>query len=180
MAGIDDVLERLITDPAFKANLAADPRAALAGYQLSANDLSLLAQQVSSDDGGQSAVEQRTSKAGFFALFSQFSGGPGGPGGGGSEVSIQDVSERPAASDVSDPDLRGVSDPDQRGIGGPDTMPGADRGIIINGLEQSGPSGAGSEVSVQDVSERPGPGGTAEVSVQDVSERPAEFGGGQG
>ncbi|HEV2783430.1 MAG TPA: Os1348 family NHLP clan protein [Actinophytocola sp.] len=69
MAGLEDALERLATDPAFKAQLATDPRAALAGYELSADDLSVLAKRVGAN--GASAVEQRTSKAGFFGLFAQ-------------------------------------------------------------------------------------------------------------
>jgi hypothetical protein len=77
MPGIDDVLERLITDPTFKAQLATDPRSALAGYELTADDLSLLARQVSGNDGGRSMVEQRTSKAGFFGLFAQVTDGDG-------------------------------------------------------------------------------------------------------
>jgi hypothetical protein len=69
MPGIEDALERLTTDPAFRAALMTDPATALAGYELSADDLSLLAKRVGAN--GQSAVEQRTSKAGFFGLFAQ-------------------------------------------------------------------------------------------------------------
>jgi hypothetical protein len=69
LAGIEDALERLRTDPAFKAQLASDPRSALAGYELTADDLSRLARAVS--NRGKSVVEQRTSKAGFFGLFAQ-------------------------------------------------------------------------------------------------------------
>lgn len=72
MAGIEDVLERLRTDPAFKARLATDPGSALAGYELTADDLSRLARLVSAN---KSVVEQRTSKAGFFGLFAQVSEG---------------------------------------------------------------------------------------------------------
>jgi hypothetical protein len=68
LAGIEDALERLRTDPAFMAQLASDPRSALAGYELTADDLSRLAKAVSR---GKSVVEQRTSKAGFFGLFAQ-------------------------------------------------------------------------------------------------------------
>ena len=71
MPDIEDALARLATDPAFKAQLATDPRSALAGYQLSADDLSRLAKEVGANNHGQSAVEQRTSKAGFFGLFAQ-------------------------------------------------------------------------------------------------------------
>ena len=71
MPGIEDALARLITDPAFKAQLATDPRSALAGYELSADDLSVLAKEVGANNHGKSVVEQRTSKAGFFGLFAQ-------------------------------------------------------------------------------------------------------------
>jgi hypothetical protein len=71
MAGLQDALDRLRSDPAFRAQLATDPRAALAGYELSADDLSELAREVDASNHGQSAVEQRTSKAGFFGLFAQ-------------------------------------------------------------------------------------------------------------
>lgn len=69
MAGIEDALERLRTDPAFRAALATDPRSALIGYELTADDLSRLAKAVSAN--GKTVVEQRTSKAGFFGLFAQ-------------------------------------------------------------------------------------------------------------
>jgi hypothetical protein len=71
MAGLEDALDRLRCDPAFRAQLATDPRSALAGYDLSGDDLSVLAKAVSADNRGKSAVEQRTSKAGFFGLFAQ-------------------------------------------------------------------------------------------------------------
>ncbi len=71
MAGIEDALERLRTDPAFRAALATDPRSALAGYELTADDLSRLARAVSANHHGQSVGKQRTSKAGFFGLFAQ-------------------------------------------------------------------------------------------------------------
>ena len=71
MPGLEDALARLITDPAFKAQLATDPRSALAGYELSADDLSVLAREVGANNRGKSVVEQRTSKAGFFGLFAQ-------------------------------------------------------------------------------------------------------------
>jgi hypothetical protein len=63
MAGLDDVLERLVTDPAFGRRLASDPTAALAGYELSADDLTLLASQVSNAAGASGTVDRRTSKA---------------------------------------------------------------------------------------------------------------------
>jgi hypothetical protein len=89
MPGIEDALARLTTDPAFKAQLATDPKSALAGYELSADDLSLLANRVDANNHGKSVVEQRTSKAGFFGLFAQITEdngvvihGPSSPGDG--------------------------------------------------------------------------------------------------
>jgi hypothetical protein len=68
MPGIEDALERLDTDPAFRAALRTDPATALTGYTLTADDLSLLARRVGANGN---AVEQRTSRAGFFGLFAQ-------------------------------------------------------------------------------------------------------------
>jgi hypothetical protein len=70
MAGVDDVLERLLTDAGFAQLLAHDPRTALAGYELSDDDLTLLSSQVSFDRGTLSTVEDRVSKAGIFGLLS--------------------------------------------------------------------------------------------------------------
>lgn len=85
MADVDDVLERLITEEAFRQRLAADPAAALAGYDLSAGDLALLA--TSFDDAGnvQRGVEQRTSKSALVGLIATLAGGGGAvaKGGGG-------------------------------------------------------------------------------------------------
>jgi len=74
MSDFDVALERLVTDPAFKSALAADPAAALAGYQLSADEVELLGSQVSVDDGGDRTVEIRTSKASMMGLLGQFGG----------------------------------------------------------------------------------------------------------
>lgn len=86
MSDFDDVLERLLTDPGFQARLAADPGGALAGYTLSADELELLQAQVGGGGAGQSRVEQRTSKASMFGLFSSIGSGIGdvvhGHGGG--------------------------------------------------------------------------------------------------
>ncbi|MET7421770.1 Os1348 family NHLP clan protein [Dactylosporangium sp. NPDC005555] len=86
MSDFDDVLERLLTDPGFQDRLAADPAGALAGYRLTADELELLQAQVGGADAGQSRVEQRTSKASMFGLFSSIGSGIGdvvhGHGGG--------------------------------------------------------------------------------------------------
>jgi hypothetical protein len=77
MPGIEDVLERLVTDPAFRTLLRTDPGSALTGYTLTAEDLSLLAKRVSTADGATSVVEQRTARAGFFGLYAQVDDGAG-------------------------------------------------------------------------------------------------------
>ena len=74
MSDFDAVLERLLADPRFKAAFAADPNAALAGYRLAPDERELLLSQYASDAGGQSAVEQRTSKASLFGILSPLGG----------------------------------------------------------------------------------------------------------
>ncbi|MER7006631.1 hypothetical protein ABT297_26810 [Dactylosporangium sp. NPDC000555] len=85
MSDFDEVLERLLSDPAFKARLAADPAGALAEYRLTPDELDVLRSQVG-DAGGQTHVEQRTSKASMFGVFSSIGSGLGdvlqGHGGG--------------------------------------------------------------------------------------------------
>jgi hypothetical protein len=71
MSDFDAVLERLLSEPSFAAALAADPDAALSGYQLDAGEVDLLRSQVSADSGGGLAtVETRTNKSSTFGLFS--------------------------------------------------------------------------------------------------------------
>lgn len=87
MPNFDDALERLITDPAFAAALAADPDRALAGYTLSPDEAVLLRSQVASGpgDGVQSRVEARTSQSSLFGLFQMdgFGDAPSAVGGFG-------------------------------------------------------------------------------------------------
>lgn len=98
MADIDEALERLGNDPEFKDQLARDPGAALAGYDLTADDLALLAQKVIGDEDDLAPVEQRVRRAGFFGLYAQ-------------RVSGSEDAEADAA----------VDDPDRAQLGGPDT-----------------------------------------------------------
>src|SRR5215470_19157744 len=86
MSDFDDVLERLLVDPAFKAVLAADPATALAGYRLSPDELELLGTQLSTGDGEDRAVELRATKSSMFGLLSSLEGLIAG-GGGGTPVS---------------------------------------------------------------------------------------------
>jgi hypothetical protein len=68
VSDFDEVLERLVTDPAFQAALRADPQAALHGYQLTADEWQLLQTQVDLAAGDEHAVEARVSKSGLFGL----------------------------------------------------------------------------------------------------------------
>lgn len=83
MAGIDDVLERLVGDEAFRKALASNPAEALSGYQLTRADLELLATQFDDAPDAERAVEQRTSKSAMMSLLSSLDGLIGGGGGGG-------------------------------------------------------------------------------------------------
>jgi hypothetical protein len=74
MSDFDDILERLLVDPAFRARLASDPQSALAGYRLTPEEVGILESQVTGDTGAQHRVEQRTSKASLFGLLSPLAG----------------------------------------------------------------------------------------------------------
>lgn len=102
MSDIDTVLERLVTDAAFRGQLGSDPAAALAGYDLSADDLQLLASSLDDGDAGQRGVEQRTSKSAVLGLLASFAGG----GGGGDQASALDAGSKDAArfDDLAPPD----------------------------------------------------------------------------
>lgn len=67
VAGIDEVLERLVSEPRFRTALEEDPAAALAGYDLNESDLEVLSAQLDPRAGSSGQVEQRTSKSGLLA-----------------------------------------------------------------------------------------------------------------
>jgi hypothetical protein len=75
MSDFDAVLERLLTDPSFATQLAADPDGALSGYKLAAGEGELLRQQVAVDSTADlAAVESRMTKSSTFGLLSPFAG----------------------------------------------------------------------------------------------------------
>lgn len=80
MSGIDEVLERLVTDQRFREQLRQDPATALSGYVLYDEDLEVLAATLDEGRGGDHGVEQRTSKSAFLAAILGFSGSGGGDG----------------------------------------------------------------------------------------------------
>jgi hypothetical protein len=68
MSDFDTVLERLVVDPGFQAALAANPAAALQGYQLAPEERELLGAQLVAGSGDDRTVELRTSKSGVVGL----------------------------------------------------------------------------------------------------------------
>lgn len=94
MADIDDVLERLIMEAPFRDRLAAEPAAALAGYDLSPADLALLANSIDDAGGMQRGVEQRTSKSAMVGLLASLTGGGGAGSRGGGDCNDTDVAPR--------------------------------------------------------------------------------------
>lgn len=85
MSDIDDVIERLVTEPGFRTLLATDPTGALAGYRLDEDDLEVLAATLDEGAAAEHAVEQRTSKSAFLQAVMGFvtpSGGTGSDAGG--------------------------------------------------------------------------------------------------
>ncbi len=74
MGDFDTVLERLLVDEPFRAALAANPDAALAGYRLTADEVDLLRSQVSSGTGADRGVETRNTKSSLFGLLGSLTG----------------------------------------------------------------------------------------------------------
>jgi hypothetical protein len=68
MSDFDEVLERLLLDPRFKAGLAVDPAAVLAGYRLSPDERALLISDFATRQRRQSLVERRASGRVMFGL----------------------------------------------------------------------------------------------------------------
>jgi hypothetical protein len=93
MGGIDDVLERLVTDLGFRRRLREDPAAALKGYDLNEADVELLASQLDETAGDAGALEQRTSKSALFGILTGLftTGGPAPQAGGSSHAGGADV-----------------------------------------------------------------------------------------
>jgi len=68
MSDFDDVLERLLSDPDFKNALGRNADAALAGYQLTAEERDLLGAQVDLGAGDERTVEMRVTKSGVMGM----------------------------------------------------------------------------------------------------------------
>ena len=70
MGPIDDLRQRLRTDPDFEQAVIDDPQGSLGSYALSSDDLRAIADQLN-DDPSLGPVEQRRRRARFFALFAE-------------------------------------------------------------------------------------------------------------
>jgi len=69
MSDFDDVMERLVMEPAFAAALASDPERALVGYHLTPDERTLLHSQVDASAGpAQRSVETRANQSSMFGL----------------------------------------------------------------------------------------------------------------
>ncbi|MFY1633876.1 Os1348 family NHLP clan protein [Solwaraspora sp. WMMB335] len=91
MSDFDTVLERLLTDPGFASALGADPAAALAGYQLSADEVELLRTQMSgAGTADTTGVEARANQSSGFGLLSPLTGMMGGLGDFGPVAGVAD------------------------------------------------------------------------------------------
>ncbi len=139
MSDFDAALERLLTDPAFVAELAGDPDRALAGYRLDDAESALLRSQVMTDASAAAAtVEARTTKSSTFGLFASIGDLAGAAAAGVSDVvgdpcAKQGLGSAPAAwgsgggmadartglGDAPGPHRQGLGDAPRAGLGGP-------------------------------------------------------------
>ena len=145
MSDFDTVLERLLSDPGFKAALAADPARALAGYQLSPDEVELLGVQVSGDAGGNSQVEQRTSKASLFGMLGSMAGAGFGHHGdsAGFAGASQGVSGGTGQASIGDSWSTVSEGPAHTGVGGATAEIGTPMGGHVAGIGSPGGGGIG-------------------------------------
>ena len=138
MSDFDEVLERLVMDPAFRDVLRADPDRALAGYRLEPQERAVLDAQLDAGTGGDRMVEARISKSGIAgmigpvaAAFGAAASDPGGPvvqaaygpapDDGGPHVGI-------AFGEVHGAGAYGAPDPHSAGLPAADYHPWVDAG----------------------------------------------------
>lgn len=186
MTDFDAALERLVSDPAFRDELATDPARALAGYRLSPDELDLLRSQVDTGAGdSQRQVETRTSKASLFGLLSPMGGfgglgdatlNPGDTGGqgggaGGSFLTDHQDGSRSGASFGADDGRSGASFGAEEGRSGASFGP-ADSG----GQGGGGPVDSGASFGTDDGASQASFGGQPGSDEY----RPRHGGGGEG
>jgi len=145
MSDLDAVLERLVTDAAFAQELSRNPTTALAGYELSGEDLSTLSTQVSFDRGAGALVEERISKSSMFGLLSTMAGGLSGLGGDAAGLGGPDTT--PAGVGVENPTT----------IGNPNEAPGGAQGAVDTFTPAPAEEGPEESVAIHEVDEQPAP-----------------------
>jgi len=135
MSDFDEVLERLVSDPGFRAALSADPQAALRDYRLDGEELALLSAQLELGDGGDRAVEERVSKSGLFGMVGPVISALGfvTPDGGAGEP----VHRSPR----SDPGPFAPAQPPVEGVGIFGSAPHDVAGVVQATFEQGGGAG---------------------------------------
>ena len=162
MSDLDAVLERLVTDPAFVQELSHNPTTALAGYELSEDDLSTLSTQVSFDRGAATLVEERVSKSSMFGLLSTMAGGLSGLSGDTAGLGGPDTS--PAGVGVENPTT--IGDPN---VIDPNQTPGDEHGAVDTFMPSDVEEGPEESVGFHDVEEGP----EESVAIHDVEDQPA-------
>jgi hypothetical protein len=159
MGDFDTVLERLVTDPAFAAALRADPGTALAGYQLTTDEVALLHTQTGAEaGGGTAAVETRANQSSAFGLLSPLTNMFGGFGGiGAAAGAIEDaLGLSPGASGPGEPSATSGLGPAGAGSGG-----SAETEVSVSGFGAAEASASGSSTAEASASGS----GTADASV---------------
>jgi hypothetical protein len=178
MSDFDNALERLLTDPGFAQALAADPAAALAGYQLSEDERAVLTTQVADATGGQHAVEARTNQSSFAGLLNPFQSGGGG--GGLMPDTVAPASDSAPAADrgfgaAPEPQTGfGAALPADRGFG---AAPPTERGL---GAAPDAQVGLGEAPAVRRALGEAPPAGGAAASMAESSDSPPQHGHGRG
>lgn len=169
MSDFEAALERLLTDPDFVRALAANPAAALAGYQLSTEELGVLTRQITRDNGGGHAVEARTNQSSLAGLLSPLTAAPGASG---------DL----LGQEPDTPASRGLGAAPERGLGAaPETGAGGEVGKRGVGPAPQVPEGYATRVDVDgDGSWDPhtlhaAPGGEVEIHVDHNGDGQADF-----
>jgi hypothetical protein len=171
MSGLDDVLERLVNEPTFRDRLYDDPAGALAGYELSADDLEMLATTVDGNST-ETGVETRTSKSTLTAMFSELfglfgaqTGGTGAPETMAGHMKGGTDAFAPGTADVggshSHGGLLGMLDDVEPGGGGGDVPPVDHDMNAVADLFGQGGGGGGNQGGMIDLFDQPGGGGGA-------------------
>ena len=139
MSDFDEVLERLVNEPGFKAALAANPQAALAGYQLDPEERGLLGVEFVAGEGEERTVELRANKSGVVGLVGPVAAAFGVAVGGAATTGV------PSSGAVSGAQAFGLAPGTPvQGMGGAalETFGGVKDGGSLSGTETFGQASA--------------------------------------